>query len=128
VADIFKDFDDLAKKFDDLAYHVQRKVLVKAAKAGAAVIRDEAERLAPKRTGALAKSEMITIAGTGSDSSEVIVKIGPDKAHFYGLFQEFGTAHQPAHPFLEPALESQSEAAIDAALEVLAEEIDKVNG
>jgi HK97 gp10 family phage protein len=127
MPEIFRDFNALAKQFEDLSYSVQKKVLVKAAKAGAQVIRDEAERLAPKLTGELAKNEIVTIAGTGSNAAEVVVKIGPDKKHFYGLFQELGTAHQPAQPFLEPALESQRDAALNAARDVLAEEIDKVS-
>jgi HK97 gp10 family phage protein len=32
--------------------------------------------------------------------------VGGDDDVFYGIFEEFGTTHSPAHPFLVPALEA----------------------
>lgn len=128
MSDIFKDAAALEAKFNEIGYAVQRQVLIKAARKGAQLIRDEAEKLAPRRTGALAKSQIVTIAGTGSNSAEVVVKIGPDRARFYGLFQELGTAHHSSQPFLKPALESQHDAALDVAREVLLDAIEKVTG
>lgn len=53
--------------------------------------------LAPKLTGALAASIQAEEQGDGS------WRVSWDKAHFYGIFQELGTEHNRAQPFLRPA-------------------------
>lgn len=58
-------------------------------------------RAAPKDSGAGAKSihaeEFIDEHGYPAS------RIGPDSAHFYMVFHEFGTEKMPAHPFMRPA-------------------------
>lgn len=39
--------------------------------------------------------------------------IGPDRAHFYLMFPEFGTVHESAHPFMRPAFDRDGHALID---------------
>lgn len=56
-----------------------------------------AAQLAPKDTGALARSISAEEQGDGS------WRVSWDKEHFYGIFQELGTEHNRAQPFLRPA-------------------------
>lgn len=63
----------------------------------AARIAADAQRMAPKRTGKGAASIHAEAQPDGS------VRVSWDPAHFYMLFQEFGTQHQTARPFLRPA-------------------------
>lgn len=69
----------------------------------AVAIRDDARRLAPKRTGALRRSikvENVYDPVTG----KVEYRVGWDKRiAFYGPLVELGTEHAPAQPHLRPA-------------------------
>ncbi|AKJ41551.1 HK97-gp10 family putative phage morphogenesis protein [Pragia fontium] len=91
-----------------------------ATRAGAAVFRDEAKRLAPRDTGELKQN--IKIAGVkGEIDSGVIIP----KA-FWWRFVEYGTSKMAAKPFLRIAFESAQEQAAEATINKLAESIDKV--
>lgn len=123
---VFHNAAELEREFNRISYVMQRQILTAAAKAGAELIRDEAERLAPRDTGQLAESELIRVEGRQSDSSEVVVKIGPDKDSFYGRFQEFGTAFHPAQPFLRPALKATQEEAAKVSAKVVKERLERL--
>lgn len=60
---------------------------------------------------------------TGNVTSGLIV-IGPGR-HPQGIFQEFGTAHHPPHPFMRPAWEENKMPAIETIREELWSEIKK---
>lgn len=67
-------------------------------------IADRARVLAPKRTGAGARSIHHEI---GQDPGGPFVRVSWDRRHFYMSFHEFGTSEQNATPFLRPAAEHQ---------------------
>lgn len=97
----------------------------KALKAGAQPIVDEAKRKVPVRTGQLRDSITSVVART-REPAQKKVKIGflypaARRAHF----TEFGTANQPAQPFLRPALDTQAQAAIDEITKTLRDGLDK---
>lgn len=46
---------------------------------------------------------------------------------FYGLFQEFGTAHHAAQPFMRPAFEQSKEQALIEMTDSLRRRIDRAN-
>lgn len=60
-------------------------------------IEAEAKVLAPVDTGALRNSIQ------ASRESQLSWRIGVGQS--YGIYQELGTVHMPAHPFLTPAVE-----------------------
>ena len=64
-------------------------------------VRDMAQALAPVDTGALRDSISISY---GKWEGGIFSEIGTDV--YYGPFQELGTVHHDAHPFLRPALMS----------------------
>lgn len=94
-----------------------KDVLIQAASAGAEPIREQAGQNAPRDTGALARLEITKVASKQQD--RVIVKIGPSKDVFYGLFVELGTVHMAPEPFLAPALEQKSGEATQETANVL---------
>jgi HK97 gp10 family phage protein len=118
--------EQLEAKLHKLSLVGQRKVLQKALKKGAEVIRQEAELRAPRgETGTLAREQIISVSQGDSAADQATVKIGASMKGFYGLFQELGTIHHVAQPFLEPALESKKDEAIHNASDILKDEIDK---
>ncbi len=105
--------EGLLQQLDGLESLVsQKRILSKALREGAQIIADEAEQLAPYDTGQLANSMMYTI--TEASASFAIAKIGPSRKGFYGIFDELGTAHQTAEPFLGPSLENKGDEALSA--------------
>jgi HK97 gp10 family phage protein len=125
MAEFIAGMDSLQQKLRSLEQVVQRKILIAAAKAGAAIVRDEAQRLAPRDTGALAEGMTIKANARQSDSREATVEVGPGKDEFYGMFQELGTAFHSAQPFLGPALENKKTEVFEAMKQKAEEEIDK---
>lgn len=66
---------------------------------------DLAGQLAPIDTGLLSRSMLAAEDKQNRDPELVAVKFGAASKAFYWLFQEFGTAHHPAQPFLQPAID-----------------------
>ncbi len=64
-------------------------------------VANDAAALAPKRTGAGARSIRAEYATAADGGREV--RVSWDRDHFYMGFSEFGTEHQRATPFLRPA-------------------------
>jgi len=114
---------------------MQREVksaLKEASLAGAWPMHDEAELVAPRSKGykkagaqqrdtrgrfATGKSvghlaDHIEIEVAKSTASTCLVRIGPDKDHWYGRFPETGTVKMAAHPYLRPALDTKQNEAL----------------
>ena len=89
-----------------------------AVQAGAEILQPAAVALAPRRTGDLA----------GSDGNEAVDEGDPNSAAhrvyftaFHARFQEFGTGHHAANPFLRPAAEMERVRIEDAMADVIRE-------
>lgn len=68
-------------------------------------VAEEMRQRAPRRTGALANA--IT-TGEGADEKGRFVDIGTkSRRFFYWIFEEFGTEHAPAQPFVRPSLHNR---------------------
>ncbi len=91
-----KGAQELREQFTVMSGSLSGKELQRIVFPAAEVIRAEASRRAPRRTGALADHIITEIKEIGSHS--VTFGIGPDADRFYGLFVEFGTAASPAKP------------------------------
>jgi len=108
---------DLVRTYDRLSKAVSRKVAVEALKDGGEPMRATAAVLAPRsERGKDHLADHIIIAETrfggglldGGDVASVA--IGPShKPHdkFYGFFQEHGTAHHAAQPFMRLAFDRE---------------------
>lgn len=134
---------ELQARMQKLADKVARKLAGQATGAAARLIKRQAQRLAP------IADEPYTIEGVDVDpgnlpkkiiskklskrqtdlTSEHIVTVrrGAKHGHAYrvGVFQEFGTVHHPAQPFLRPALEQEKGFAIKAMKDKLTDGIIK---
>lgn len=95
----------------------QKKVILRAAQIIAAAMKE----LAPERTGALEKQIIVDVLK--DEPGNIEVAIGPDLLGnaFYAHFQEFGTTHHAAEPFIRPAFDEN----VDRALDVAAAEVKK---
>lgn len=99
---------------------------------GAKLIVEEAKRLAPYKTGLLRDSIRAIDARDGlllygRLSPDVAIYIGPvgsdeDGDVYYAKFQEFGTRHMRAHPFMRPAIAAKRDAAKGRVLTRLRDE------
>ena len=78
-------------------------------KRAAEKIREDAEKLAPKRTGKLARS--IEIKKLEVTKDKIRIGVGPvGKDIFYWFFVEYGTSKMSAQPYLRPAFENNKDA------------------
>src|SRR5262245_16626103 len=109
--------DELLAAFTALPEAVRVNVLQDVCLAGAQVIQAGASARAPRLTGALAADIRIDMELIAEG---FVAKIGPSKRSFYGLFQEKGTKHQPAYPFLKPALDDDGPRAHQAMVQRMA--------
>lgn len=118
---------DLAKRLRELPKAVGAKVQTQALIAGAEPMRREASSRAPRGSGTgphLADDIVIgTVSARRLESQgrgdQTVVEVGPSKRphdHFYGYFQEFGTVHHRARPFMRPAFDLQARNSLNLAL------------
>lgn len=110
-----------------------RTIVIDALKEAAEPMRARMAQLAPREPGApdLADNIGISVANRLGDvgggrwearhDEEHAVAVGPTKDFFYGLFQEYGTVHHRAQPFMRPAFDSES----GKALTILTQELWK---
>ena len=115
---------ELLEKFDALDSKAAKGALRKALRAGGAVFKQAIIQRTPVKTGQLRDD---IIAATSIDASERTgtSSAGPTRHSFYGEFEEFGTSHQPAKPFMRPAFDSAGEDALNAFVEVMTDAVDK---
>lgn len=134
----FEGAKELRRALRRLPEEISRRALKKGALAAAEVIRAEAARRAPRRTGALGRGILKQVDRKARD--EVRVGIGWSKDVFYGQFVEFGhsivppgkTARKggavgnvPAKPFLRPAMDEKADEAVRAGAAVLRREVER---
>jgi HK97 gp10 family phage protein len=86
-------------------------------KAGAKVLADGMSMRAPRdqdREGVTLAEEIVTATRVSNTKGTAVAQIGPSKAAFYGFFQEFGTAHHVAQPFMRPTIDLDGQIAVAA--------------
>lgn len=114
-----EDISVLKQKFAELPPKLGLRFLRRAGRKAAEIVREDARLRAPVDTGKL-QNEMMTRTRKEDDRT-IEIDVGPSRAGWYGRFQEFGTAHHTAQPFLEPAFVAIG----PEAARVFAEEIKK---
>ena len=116
--------ETLKRRMKALIDNARGELLRKAGLAGAEVIREEAQRLAPKRTGRGAAN--IEIQVEQASGSNTTAKVGYDKKDaWHMVFQELGTRHHAAQPHLRPAIDTKKDQAVKAVGHVLKAGIDR---
>jgi HK97 gp10 family phage protein len=95
---------ELVAALRQLPASVGKAVVTKAMKDVVEPMVVDMQAAAPKLTGRGAESihsAVVSVEGFGAT-----VAVGPDRAHFYLAFSEWGTAKMPARPFMRPAWDS----------------------
>ena len=128
---------DLEKKMKDLGPKVQRKHMRTAVNQAARIVRDEARKLAPHRTGLLRKSIQTKNRKEAGNPQRTTFSIGvlSDVAKggltarstnktglegfvnspiYYWRFFEFGTVKMSARPFMRPAFAATKQQQINS--------------
>lgn len=132
---------DISGDLDALSKAENGRVLRNATRSAAAVIKDEAVRRAPRRTGKLAKNIVVLTQRTrnGDISSGVHIrgrnprtgnsdnkmKTKDSRNAFYWRFVELGTSEMTAIPFIRPAYDARQEEAVKVAFDTANRAIDE---
>ena len=108
----------LKRKLARLRKGFRADVAVEMVEAAMAPLRDMAEILAPRDTGALAEGMLAEIDSVKAFQVDGIV--GPDKDEFYGLFHEYvwEGVHHSANPFMRPAFDAEKGRMVKEAADV----------
>jgi len=120
----------LIAKLQTLKKTKSKAALRKGARAGAKIIATAAKRLAPRRTGNLARGIKVKALKRSRVWTGVAIElkakdIGKDIDTFYAPFVELGTKKMEAVHFLERAAKQNENAAMSTALNVIKQEIEK---
>lgn len=99
---------ELIRKLRTMPDELARKKLDRAVAAGAEVIREFQEALAPRGEGIPHAAEFIRAAPGSSRQGQFRRRydVGPTGPGFYLTFHETGTLYLAAQPFMRPALEA----------------------
>lgn len=115
--------EELIKRLGKLPEAVAGKAMDDALMAGAEIVRADASRRAPRRTGKLAESIVAELQEGKSGRKSAV--IGPNEEAFYGSFVELGRSNQAAQPYLRPALDENKNAVQRAIADALRAAIEK---
>jgi len=127
MADI-QGMDELLRGLADVDSLVKQKnIIARTLRKAAEPIRARAEELAPDDPttpgSRIKENMMVTVSDQTAEGA--VAKIGPSRKGFFGQFAEFGTAHQPAEPFLRPAFDEKLEEATGIIREELRDQIER---
>lgn len=144
IGEVDKALKALEMEFGDKM--ARSKVLVPAVREALKPVLTQAKANAPKDSGDLEKSLIIearrptrrdrrskyvtqtdtVIAAVTTASGKKLAKMGI-KSDARAIAQEFGTAHNPAQPYLRTALESNAQTTVNNLAGILARRIEKFN-
>lgn len=109
----FKGGKELEAALLDLPKKFGRPAMLAALKEAAEPMVDTMRDSAPRDTGRSA--ETIAMRSTRVAGFEETIAIGPTSKGFPLMFQEFGTAKQPARPWMRPAWDTEKEGVLRRA-------------
>jgi HK97 gp10 family phage protein len=111
---------EIAAAFAEYSRRWQTKTMTAALVAAGEPMRAAAARYAPRgEPSGPTLAEMIILPLRRFGTHMAGVAIGPKKEAYYGFFQEYGTVHHAAHPFMRPAFDSQQAATLAILSQVL---------
>jgi len=132
---------DISSDLNALSKAENGRVLRNATRSAATIIKDEAVRRAPKRTGKLAKNIVVLTQRTRSGdissgvhirgrnprtgNSDNKLKTKDSRNAFYWRFVELGTSKMAAVPFIRPAYDARQEEAVKVAFDTANRAIDE---
>lgn len=123
-----KGFSRVSRAFNKLDHKARKKHLRPALRAGAKVIKNAAQSLAPKDSGALKRTIKVRSLKRSRKNFGVFIRTGTASElgiketkgrGYYPFSVEYGTDEQPARPYMRPALKNNDERARKAIAERL---------
>jgi HK97 gp10 family phage protein len=102
---------EMGRKLRTLPDDLQRTVLRDSVDGMAQIVENEAESLAPRRTGKLKRNISRVRQRPKRDREQV--NVGVRRRVYYWKFQELGSARNAAHPFLRPAASGKAKDALN---------------
>jgi HK97 gp10 family phage protein len=94
---------DLSEKLTHESARTAKRYLLNVARSAAEVVVRAMEETAPQETGRLEGEIDYQSKFSGTEQTTLTVKIGPARATFWGMFQEFGTRNQPGQHWMARA-------------------------
>jgi HK97 gp10 family phage protein len=114
--------NEFTRFLNSLSASMSQALTEGATMAGAEIVRDEARNGAPYDTGALQASIQADVDKEAAPGmAETLV--GP--TIFYGLFVEYGTQHNAAHPYLRPAADAAEQRAQRAMARIIIKAMER---
>lgn len=94
---------ELSEKLTHESVRTAKRYLLRVAKPAAEVVIDAMRETAPEETRRLEDELTYQSKFTNGDGTTLTIKIGPARATFWGMFQEFGTRNQPGQHWIARA-------------------------
>lgn len=94
---------ELSQKLTQESVRTAKRYLIGVATPAADVVISAMQETAPVRSGDLRDKIDYSTRFENGDSTRLIVKIGPAKETFWGMFQEFGTHNEPGQHWMARA-------------------------
>ena len=113
----------VAGRFDEFLDAVERELQTEV-DAVVELIASDAQSNAPVDTGELRDS----IEAVMEEASELIIRGAIEVGAEHGVYQEFGTIHMPAQPYLAPALDANREELISRSEQAITRAAKQVFG
>ncbi len=117
--------EELEEAFTNGSKRSVKKFLRKVEMQAAKPLVRSAKEYAPYETGNLEMEEhRMSLTSDGA----LTVRVGPSSHAFYGIFQEFGTEHDPALHWLESSAKAVQNEVLDEYHEALTEGLEDMKG
>ena len=122
---------ELNENLSKLAFAVEKKLIRKALKKGGQILKVEMERKAWRSPGGPSHPDVghladhIVMKVSITKKRGAVVKVGPDKDHWWGGFQEWGTPHTPADSFMRATLDTKAQKVISVVAADLGQGVEK---
>lgn len=116
---------ELERLLNQLPEKVAQNVTVNGLKAGGRILVKGMKARAPRRTGALAKTPVVSSSkkATRRESHAVVAFLKPVSRRVH--LTEFGTEHSAAQPFIRPTLDQDGARAIKAIGESIGKGVER---
>ena len=100
--------EQIARKLKGIPAALTPPVILELLQDAGEPMRRTARQRAPRSDSAPHMADSIAFGLGRSRGPGVMIVLGPGRKFFYGRFQEYGTVHHVAQPFLRPAFDTQS--------------------
>lgn len=140
------DMDAFAKMFENLDETIRRKVITKSVRAGATIVKKDAQRRAKSLDDSHTRNDIskniaikfssskarkygdftMRVGVLGGSRSRFVNDQNPGKDTFYWRFLEHGTKKLTAKPFLLPSLENNITAVLSKIVTTFQNELNKI--